>query len=66
MERRIKLPANTTPDQLAAQGKGDKAELAKANGTWCHGFYPWNPGQAMTIPMSWQPIPGEYPFEAAP
>lgn len=61
MERMYRLKPLDTPDSLAAQGGGDKAELAQVNKTWMQAFQPWNPGQQMVIPSAWKPLPDEYP-----
>lgn len=64
MERRIRLQPTDTPQTLARAGNGDPRELQLANKSWLGSdFQAWNPGQQMTVPSAWAPLPGEYPSE---
>jgi hypothetical protein len=70
-QRMIRVGAMSTPESMAADGRGEVRELWEANKTWLSpGFsdYPgrqsaftlWNPGQQMVVPAKWQAIAGEY------
>lgn len=64
MNRMYRLQANETPDDIAKRGGGDVKELWAANKTWLSSaFAPWNPGQQMVVPSTWQPLEGEYAGE---
>jgi hypothetical protein len=63
--RMYRVKPDDTPESLARAGKGDKRELYEANRAWLSStFHPWNPGQQMVIPATWEPIPDEYPSES--
>lgn len=64
MNRRVRLKAGQSPDDLAGLGKGDKRELIEPNKHWLSpDFQPWNPGQQINVPNAWTNLPDEYASE---